>query len=86
VEVPIRVLLHGLRGKIDVQGRSYDGVMPAFGSRLRDEEIAAILSYVRASWGNRAGSVAAKKVRALRNQFAARTQPWRAEELEAPEP
>jgi mono/diheme cytochrome c family protein len=36
--------------------------MPAFGEKLNDEEAAALLSYVRNSWNNKAGAVAAEQI------------------------
>lgn len=33
------------------------GVMPGFRATLRDEEIAAVLSYIRTSWNNGAGEI-----------------------------
>jgi mono/diheme cytochrome c family protein len=36
--------------------------MPAFGEKLSDEEAAALLSYVRASWGNKAGAVTEEQI------------------------
>lgn len=50
--VPIQVVLFGLKGEIEVEGKKYNGVMPALGEQLNDEEIAAVLNYVLASWGN----------------------------------
>ncbi|MGB3398995.1 MAG: cytochrome c [Candidatus Deferrimicrobiaceae bacterium] len=49
---PIQVVLFGLKGEIEVEGKKYNGVMTALGSQLNDEEIAAVLNYVLASWGN----------------------------------
>jgi len=40
--------------------------MPAFGSRLSDDQIAALASYIRNSWGNDFGRVEAGDVAALR--------------------
>lgn len=51
---PIAVLLNGRGG------------MPAFSGQLDDVQIAAILTYVRSAWGNRAGPVQASKVAAAR--------------------
>lgn len=48
---PIRVVLHGLQGKITVKGAEFDGAMPEF-SHLDDGEIAAIINHVRTAWGN----------------------------------
>ena len=49
---PIQVVLFGLKGEIEVEGKKYNGVMTALGAQLNDEEIAAVLNYVLASWGN----------------------------------
>ncbi|GAA5532822.1 cytochrome c [Deinococcus aluminii] len=46
------VVLYGLNGKISVNGKTYNGVMPAFG-QLKDADLAAILNYVSTSWGNK---------------------------------
>ncbi|MGI4881094.1 MAG: c-type cytochrome [Janthinobacterium lividum] len=40
--------------------------MPAFGWRYSDEEIAALATYVRSAWGNRAPAVTAAEVKRLR--------------------
>jgi mono/diheme cytochrome c family protein len=37
-------------------------IMEAFGDKLGDEDIAALASYLRSSWGNRAGAVTAAQV------------------------
>jgi mono/diheme cytochrome c family protein len=52
------ILLHGVEGELTVKGTPYKGSMPAF-ARLGDGELAAVASYVRASWGNQAGAVPA---------------------------
>ena len=46
----IRVLCEGLSGPITVNGQAYNGVMPLF--PLSDAEIADVLTFVYASWGN----------------------------------
>jgi mono/diheme cytochrome c family protein len=53
-DFPVRVVLSGLDGKITAGGRDYDGVMPPLGELLNDEEIAAVVNYVREAWGNNA--------------------------------
>lgn len=40
--------------------------MPPFGQLLKDEEVAAVVSYIRNSWGNRAGAVSMPDVRRVR--------------------
>jgi mono/diheme cytochrome c family protein len=49
---PIQVVLYGLEGDIDVEGKKYKGKMLPFGDKLKDDEIAAVLNYILASWGN----------------------------------
>lgn len=49
---PIQVVLFGLAGEIEVGGKKYKGKMLALGGTLTDDEIAAVLNYVLASWGN----------------------------------
>ncbi len=50
-DFPATVVLHGLHGPIDVAGQSLDQTMPAF-DFLSDDDIAAVIQYVRSSWGN----------------------------------
>jgi mono/diheme cytochrome c family protein len=40
--------------------------MPSLGYRLSDDQIAAVVTYVRNSWGNAASPVSADAVRGLR--------------------
>lgn len=77
----VRVVLHGLTGEIDVEGQTYAGAMPPWGPTLKDEEIAAVATYVRNSWGNKAAAVATATVAQLRAAHKARTAPWTAAEL-----
>jgi len=49
---PVRVVLFGLEGEIEVEGKKYKGTMTAFGDQLQDDEIAAVLNHILASWGN----------------------------------
>jgi mono/diheme cytochrome c family protein len=52
-DYPARVVLFGLSGKITIGGESFDGVMPPL-DVLKDEEIAAVVRFVRSAWGNAA--------------------------------
>jgi len=56
----IKVLCEGLAGKITVRGQVYDNVMPA--QILDDAEVAAVLTYVGRSWGNKVASFGAEEV------------------------
>ncbi len=42
------------------------GRMPAFGNQLDDQEIAAVVTYIRNAWGNEASPVSAGDVAAAR--------------------
>jgi mono/diheme cytochrome c family protein len=51
------------------------GGMPAFRNDLTDDQLAAILSYIRAAWGNKAAPVKIADVAAARAAAAAAAQP-----------
>jgi len=61
----VHVVLHGLQAT-PIGGVAYGGVMPPFAATLNDADIAAILDYERASWGNHGKSVTAAQVAAER--------------------
>jgi len=52
----IQVVLAGLSGRIEVNGEFYQQEMPAY-RQLSDQDLAAILTYIRASFGNNANAV-----------------------------
>ena len=61
----IQILLHGLTGKVSVNGKDYNSVMPPM-SQLNDDEVANILTFVLNSWGNPGGRVEADEVAKVR--------------------
>jgi mono/diheme cytochrome c family protein len=79
----VRIPLQGLNGPIKVKGVEWNLAMPAMGAALSDEDLAALLSYMRNSWGNKASIVTPEQVKAIRTATASRTQPWTGSELEA---
>ncbi|MEK7408579.1 MAG: cytochrome c [Acidobacteriota bacterium] len=79
-EIPVRIVLNGLTGPIQVKGRTFQNEMPPLGGQLSDAEIAAVLTYVRSSWGNKAGPVDEKLVAKIRQETAGKG-PWTAEAL-----
>ncbi len=79
----IRVLLQGLEGPLGAgPNAAISGSMPAAPFR-HDEEIAAVLTYVRQAWGNNGDPVSREDVRKVRDATRGRTAPWKAEELDA---
>lgn len=75
-----RLVLHGLSGAITVKGAAYNGQMPPW-KQLSDAELAAVLTYIRASWSNAGAAVAAADVAQERTATADRAAPWTAAEL-----
>jgi mono/diheme cytochrome c family protein len=79
----IRIPLQGLNGPIKVKGVEWNLAMPAMGAALPDEDLAAVLTYMRNAWGNKASEITPEQVKEVRAATASRTQPWTAAELEA---
>lgn len=79
---PIKVILHGFKGKIVRNGTSYEGLMAPWKDNLSDQEIADVLNYVRKSWGNSAADeVTADMVKQVRDETATRSTGWTESEL-----
>ncbi len=64
----IKITLHGLMGPLEINGKKYSGQVPmtGFGGMLNDEEIAAVLTYARNSFGNKARAIKAEEVSKIR--------------------
>lgn len=76
----IRILLHGLRGEITVEGERFDADMPAFSAG--NEDLAAVLTYIRREWGNNAEPVSGEQVRVQRERDGTRSRAWTVPELD----
>jgi len=64
----LAVALFGLSGPITVNDVEYNAVMPSMG-HLKDEDLAAALTYVFNSWGNSYAAVSASEVAELRTKL-----------------
>ncbi len=87
----IKMALHGMWGKITVHGKTYDparGVPPmtAFRNLLNDEELAAVLTFVRNTWGNTASTISPSTVKRVRAETLDRTRFWNPDDLLAEHP
>jgi mono/diheme cytochrome c family protein len=82
-ETVIRILLNGMQGPVEVAGQSYNGVMPPWRDQLSDQEIAAVITFIRQWETNEAGPVTPEQVAELRPEGESRGTPWTAEELRA---
>ncbi len=80
-EVFTAILLHGIDGPMDVAGETYDGEMPGW-PQLSNEELAAVMTYVRGSFGNDAPPVEPALVAGVRSRIE-RDEPWTQSALEA---
>lgn len=81
VENLIRIQLRGLMGPIKVKGADFNSMMPAQ-AQQSDEDIAAVLTYVRSNFGNKSGPVTPDQVKALRSEVG--KPPLKVEDLKDP--
>ena len=71
-DIPTRIVLGGKEGPV--------GLMPPLGM-LTDEQVAAVLTYVRREWGNTASAVTPESVQEIRGLTSTRKRPWTDAEL-----
>lgn len=79
----VNILLSGLAGPIEVNGSQYNGNMPPFGGQFDDDEIAAVITYIRtqSDWGQSGTEVTTEEVTAVKSEYGVRAQAWSADEL-----
>lgn len=64
----VSAVVHGLSGKITVNGETYNGVMPR--QNLSDEEVANVITYILNNFGNNGGMVTPDQVEQVKEQGA----------------
>jgi mono/diheme cytochrome c family protein/glucose/arabinose dehydrogenase len=74
-----KIVAHGLRGRIDMNGMSWDGEMPGYVAS--DEDLAAVLTYLRRAWNHAADPIEPDFVRSVRAKHAERRSAWSLDEL-----
>ncbi|MBA3699129.1 MAG: c-type cytochrome [Planctomycetes bacterium] len=82
----IKIALKGLWGPLEVDGKRFDptkGVPPmmGFGPMLNDQEMAAVLTYVRQSFGNDFDPITPDAVQKVRKATENRSNFWMVDEL-----
>ena len=82
----IKVVLKGLWGPLEISGHHFgptNGVPPmqGFAGMLNDQETAAVISYVRQSFGNDLPPVTPAQVAKVRGQTQARADFYMVEEI-----
>jgi mono/diheme cytochrome c family protein/glucose/arabinose dehydrogenase len=80
VERLARISINGVRGPIQVGDRRYGLDMPAWGV-LNDDQLAAILTYIRREWGHTAAPVEPDTIKTIRATVADRQDAWTQMEL-----
>lgn len=61
----IELTLNGMEGAIEVNGKTYSGLMPQH-AFLSDQQIAEVLTYIRTNFGNQADAVSVEAVKTIR--------------------
>jgi mono/diheme cytochrome c family protein/glucose/arabinose dehydrogenase len=79
----IKVILRGLMGPIEVNGKTYPGAVPMtpFAGLLTDEETAAVATYIRNNFGNAAPIVKPETVRKIRADMKGKTGFYQSKKL-----
>jgi mono/diheme cytochrome c family protein len=77
----VAIVLNGLHGPVEVNGKPYNLEMPPQGGALKDDQIRAILNHVHSSWGNKGAEIPGDLVRTVRAEFESRETPWTSAEL-----
>lgn len=79
----IKIALNGIYGPMEINGKEYPGQVPMtpFQGMLNDDELAAVLTYVRNAFGNKASPISPEKVKAVREATKDKTGFYSPEEL-----
>jgi putative membrane-bound dehydrogenase-like protein len=78
--IPAKIIIHGLQGPINVNGKDFNGIMPPLVD-LKDAQIADVLTYARQSWKNDAAPVTPDQVKQARSASAGQQGMLKVEDL-----
>ena len=78
-----RIPLAGVNGPMKVAGKDWNMAMAAMGAALPDDDLAAVLTYIRTSWGNNASAVTGDDIKKVRVEIGKSPQVYTAEQLKA---
>lgn len=78
----VKQVLYGMQGPITVKGEPYNNAMAAW-NQLSDQQIAAVLTYIRSEWGNNAPPITTEFVAKVRADTKPRTEAWTLAEMKA---
>lgn len=77
----IKIVLKGLMGPLKVGGKNYNSAMLPLETMLKDEEIAAVLTYVNNEWGNEGPTITSEQVKKVRDEVKAHAAMWSVDEI-----
>lgn len=77
----IAIVLKGLQGPVQVKGQAFNNAMQAWEGQYTDQQLAAILTYIRSDWGNNAPEISPDAVKAVRDELKGRKDQWTFAEL-----
>jgi glucose/arabinose dehydrogenase/mono/diheme cytochrome c family protein len=75
-----RIVLHGVRGPLNVKGKTWELEMPPV-NILTDQEIASMLTYIRREWGHTATAITPDFIAKVRKETESREEAWTEPEL-----
>ncbi|MGZ8939635.1 MAG: DUF7133 domain-containing protein, partial [Limisphaerales bacterium] len=75
-----RIVLHGVRGPLNVKGKTWELEMPSV-AILSDQEIASMLTYIRREWGHSASAITPDFIAKVRKETESREESWTEPEL-----
>ena len=81
----VLLMLNGHQGQMTVKGQSINNAMPQW-KQLPDDQISAILTYIRSDWGNNAPAIDPAFVAQIRKSDGAQSDPWTQAQLLAVPP
>lgn len=78
----VKQVLYGMQGPITVKGLPFNNAMAAW-NQLSDQQIAAVLTYIRSEWGNNAPPITTEFVTKVRADTKPRSEAWTLAEMKA---
>jgi len=77
----VAILLHGIQGPLNVSGATFGTQqMPGWAVKT-DDQLAQVMTYIRASWGNAGDAVKPEEVTAARTKFASQSAAYNEADL-----
>jgi mono/diheme cytochrome c family protein len=78
----IAIVLKELQGPVTVKGQAFNNTMQPWEGQYTDQQLAAILTYIRSDWGNNGPPVTAEMVKQVRDEIKDRKEQWTWAELQ----